>query len=103
MFNLSFFCTVKCRCLQVCVLYGISNWFIRHASCHILKDHPGKFHDRGYSDILYVINSIDIMQSRTLSNHNHVLLPILGAMLRINNLHSFSKSVRYSMENQSAS
>ena len=37
----------------------------------------GKFHDRGYSDILYGMKSIDIMgmlNSRTLSNHNYMVI-----------------------------
>ena len=39
----------------------------------------GKFHDRGYSDTLYGINNIDIMMlySRTLSNHNHLVITLL--------------------------
>ena len=37
----------------------------------------GKFHDRGYSDILYEINSIDrMLYSRTLGNHNHIVITL---------------------------
>ena len=38
----------------------------------------GKFHDRGYSDILHGINSIDIgmLDSRTLSKDNHMVITL---------------------------
>ena len=48
----------------------------------------GKFYDRGYSDILYGINSIDIMGCQnthgTQSHGNNlVLLPWLGVILEV--------------------
>ena len=62
-------------------MYNIMYWdFTQH---HIVK-----FHDRGYSDILYGINSIDIIgyytpeHSATKSHGSfHVLLPILCASI----------------------